>query len=102
MQEECAKLRRPFLTSMVDSCGRELPEGTTMDDQIVWRISSYSSNGTCVEIGFADSHVLVRDSKDRQGAVLRFTAAEWETFLNSVRAGDLSPATIQGASRRLP
>jgi hypothetical protein len=42
-----------------------------------WRKSSYSggNGGGCVEVG-AQSHasrVLVRDTKDREGLVLRFT-----------------------------
>jgi hypothetical protein len=32
--------------------------------------------------------MLVRDSKDTTGAVLRFTAAEWEAFVDGVRKGE--------------
>jgi hypothetical protein len=47
-----------------------------------WRKSSYSGNGgaDCVETGSAAGAVLVRDTKDRDGAVLSFTAAAWRTF----------------------
>ena len=49
-----------------------------------WRKSSYSGNGgaDCVEVGApaeAD-RVLVRDTKDRGGPVLRFSPAAWRRF----------------------
>jgi hypothetical protein len=46
-----------------------------------WRKSSYSGNGgsDCVEVAAAD-HVLVRDTRDRTGPVLRFTPQEWRWF----------------------
>jgi hypothetical protein len=47
-----------------------------------WRKSSYSGNGgaDCVETGSIPGAVLVRDTKDRDGAVLTFTAAAWCAF----------------------
>ena len=47
-----------------------------------WRKSSYSGNGgaDCVETGNVVGAVLVRDTKDQDGAVLTFTAAAWRTF----------------------
>ncbi|MGX7676175.1 DUF397 domain-containing protein [Plantactinospora sp. DSM 117369] len=49
-----------------------------------WRTSSRSSNngGDCVEV--ADNlpgRVLVRDSKDRDGATLSFGPAAWRAFV---------------------
>jgi hypothetical protein len=48
-----------------------------------WRTSSRSGgNGNCVEVAFLDDGtVAVRDSKDRGGAVLIFTPAEWDAFI---------------------
>jgi hypothetical protein len=56
----------------------------------VWRKSSYSSgNGQCVEIAtLPDSTRAVRDSKDPDGPVLRFTEAEWTAFLAGARSGE--------------
>jgi hypothetical protein len=58
-----------------------------------WRKSSHSVNNGCVEVAFVDGQVGVRDSKDRQGPVLVFTANEWEAFLAGVSEGqfDLVP-----------
>ena len=47
-----------------------------------WRTSSRSGGaGECVEVATAGTQVWVRDSKDRDGAVLRFSAADWQAFL---------------------
>jgi hypothetical protein len=50
-----------------------------------WRTSSYTgTNGNCVEAASADG-VMVRDTKDRDGVTLRFTARTWRKFVASVR-----------------
>jgi len=58
-------------------------EGTLMN----WRASTYSSNGgeTCVETASDAGNVLVRDTTNRDGGTLAFSAAAWSTFLGSVR-----------------
>ena len=51
-----------------------------------WRKSSYSGNGggNCVEVGQADG-VLVRDTTDRTGPVLTFSADVWQRFAATVK-----------------
>ena len=51
-----------------------------------WRKSSYSSNGgsDCVEAASPEG-VAVRDTKNRDGAVLSFTAEAWSTFTARLR-----------------
>lgn len=53
-----------------------------------WRKSSYS-NGTgtdCVEAGIAEpGHVLVRDTKDREGTTLSVSAESWRQFTTALR-----------------
>jgi hypothetical protein len=47
-----------------------------------WVKSSYSfSNGNCVEVAGLGRVVGLRDSKDPQGPVLRFSPGEWAAFL---------------------
>ena len=55
-----------------------------------WIKSSLSfANGDCVEVAsLAPGQVGVRDSKDTEGPVLRFTAAEWHAFVGGVRNGE--------------
>ncbi len=55
-----------------------------------WIKSSLSfSNGNCVEVaGLPGGQIGLRDSKDAQGPVLRFTPGEWDAFLGGVRNGE--------------
>jgi hypothetical protein len=53
-----------------------------------WRKASYSGNSgaDCVEAGVADrGRVLVRDTANRDGAVLDIPADVWERFTASLR-----------------
>jgi Domain of unknown function (DUF397) len=51
-----------------------------------WRKSSYSADngGACVEVASAEV-VLVRDTTDRQGPLLTFTAGAWLIFIKTIR-----------------
>jgi hypothetical protein len=53
-----------------------------------WRKSVRSGTNGCVEVGLVEGQIAVRDSKDRQGPVLVFTAHEWEAFLGGARDGE--------------
>jgi hypothetical protein len=54
-----------------------------------WRTSTRSgAQGNCVEVAFVDGVIAVRDSKDRGGAVLTFTPAEWDAFIGGVEDGE--------------
>jgi Domain of unknown function (DUF397) len=53
-----------------------------------WRKSTRSGTNGCVEVALLDGKVGVRDSKDRGGSVLEFTAQQWASFLDGVRAGE--------------
>jgi hypothetical protein len=60
-----------------------------------WRKSSYSGQGggNCVETASNDSCVLVRDTKDRTGPILRFTPDAWRRFADQVVKGERSLAS---------
>jgi hypothetical protein len=52
-----------------------------------WRKSSYSGDngGACVEIASSANAVLVRDTTDRSGPVVTFTADAWLAFVAALR-----------------
>ena len=54
-----------------------------------WIKSSLSyANGNCVEVASLPSgEIGVRNSRDSEGPVLRFTSEEWHAFLGGVRNG---------------
>lgn len=52
-----------------------------------WFKSSFSTTGACVEVKLGSS-ILVRDSKDPEGPVLRFSPQEWTAFLQGVLSGE--------------
>jgi hypothetical protein len=51
-----------------------------------WRKSSYSTaQGNCVQVDAGCGRVLVQDTKDRTGPVLRFSPAAWRRFADQVK-----------------
>lgn len=56
-----------------------------------WKKSTKSSqSGQCVSWSLDDQPgmVSVRDTKDPNGPILRFTPAEWRAFLDGARKGE--------------
>ena len=51
-----------------------------------WRKSTYSGGdgGNCVEVADGQAAVMVRDTTNRDGGMLEFSAAAWERFTKSL------------------
>jgi hypothetical protein len=63
-----------------------MPAGQSQGSALAWRKSSQSNNsGECVEVARTEAAVLVRDTRNRSGAVLSFPAAQWSAFIRRVR-----------------
>jgi hypothetical protein len=60
------------------------------DSGSYWVKSSLSlANGNCVEVAsLPDGGIGVRNSRDSEGPVLRFTSDEWHAFLGGARNGE--------------
>jgi hypothetical protein len=52
-----------------------------------WRKASHSDNGgNCVEAGVAEPGlIVVRDTTDREGGTLSFTAGAWHAFATDLK-----------------
>jgi hypothetical protein len=61
-----------------------------------WCKSSYSgqSGGNCIEVAGSGNRVLVRDTNDRNGAMLRLTPDAWRRFAAKVK-GERSLADLR-------
>ncbi len=59
-----------------------------MTDNLKWTKSSYSGaqGGNCIEAAGHDSRVIVRDTKDRTGPILRFTPDAWRRFAKQLKS----------------
>ncbi len=80
-----------------------MSDNETGPHRVAWRKSSYSNGngGCCVEVADPSGRLdldgksylsgekwAVRDSKDPDGPVLRFTPRAWSVFAAGVRAGE--------------
>jgi hypothetical protein len=52
------------------------------------KAQSSIGNGACVELAPVDGMIAIRDSKDPDGPVLRYTADEWRAFLDGAKKGE--------------
>jgi Domain of unknown function (DUF397) len=55
---------------------------------LVWRTSTASGAGNCVQVAFTEDSVLVRDSQNPSGPELSLSKSEWDAFLVGARAGE--------------
>jgi len=53
----------------------------------VWRKSTYSdgNGGDCVELASDTGAILIRDTTNRDGGTLMFTAGAWQTFTATIK-----------------
>jgi len=54
----------------------------------LWRRSSFCANGECVEVARLDDMIVMRDSKDPNGHMLRYTTEEFRFLVRKIKAGD--------------
>jgi hypothetical protein len=61
-----------------------------MDSTTPWIMSSRSSGngGSCVEARRHDGLIEVRNSKQPGAGTVRFTAEEWDSFLDGAKKGE--------------
>lgn len=57
---------------------------------LLWKKSSASGVGNCVEVAKAQEMMFVRDSKNPEGSILAFSTAEWNAVMIDVRIGQFT------------
>jgi hypothetical protein len=68
---------------------------------MVFKVSNYCRHGGCVAVGaLQDGHIAVRDDKVKDGPLLVFTAAEWNSFVAGVKEGQFDTSVLQSAARQ--
>ena len=55
-------------------------------NSLQWRKARRSAgNGACVEVAAAQRTILIRDSHDPRGPVLRYSPGSWGSFLDNLK-----------------
>jgi hypothetical protein len=66
-----------------------MPPTGSANRELAWRKAQSSvANGACVELAPVDGMIAIRDSKDPDGPILRYTPAEWQAFLDGAKTGE--------------
>jgi hypothetical protein len=61
-------------------------------DGLQWRKAIRScNNGACVEVAPVSGQILIRDSMDRNGPVMRYSGLSWYTFVADAKTGRFDP-----------
>jgi hypothetical protein len=57
-----------------------------------WRKARRSAaNGACVEVAPTSGQIFIRDSKDQNGPVIRYSACSWRMFVVGAKSGRFDP-----------
>lgn len=55
-----------------------------------WIRSTFCADHACVEVAHSGNQVMLRDSKAPDQVPLRFSADEWETFLDAISRREIT------------
>lgn len=60
---------------------------------LIWRKSTRSDSGGCLEVALADGIVFLRDSKRPDGSILSIAPRAWTVLISEVRCSaiDIAP-----------
>ena len=60
---------------------------------LVWRKSTASADGGCVDVALGSETVYLRNSRHATGPFLEFRPREWSAFLEGARNGEFDMPT---------
>jgi hypothetical protein len=62
-----------------------MPDQPDLDSRPLWVTSSRCDTGNCVEVAYLSPNTIgLRDNKDPNSPILKFSAADWSTFLAGI------------------
>jgi hypothetical protein len=65
-----------------------MPVPTDAREDLNWRKAMRSLNhGACVEVANGHTTVAMRDSQDREGPEVRYSAFAWRSFITTAKLG---------------
>ncbi|HUC24132.1 MAG TPA: DUF397 domain-containing protein [Streptosporangiaceae bacterium] len=65
-----------------------MPVPTDAREDLNWRKARRSLNhGACVEVANGHRAVVMRDSQDREGPAVPYTAVAWRSFITTAKLG---------------
>ncbi|WP_305786632.1 DUF397 domain-containing protein [Symbioplanes lichenis] len=59
-----------------------------------WRTAKACAAQNCVQVAFIDGGIALRDSKNPDGGILRYSLREWRDFVAGVREGEFDDARL--------
>jgi hypothetical protein len=78
-----------WIRNMADVSGSDGMATKSADGELAWRKARSSiGNGACVEVASMNGMVALRDSKDPNGTILKYSVTEWHAFLVGAKKGD--------------
>jgi hypothetical protein len=69
----------------------------TPTPELAWQ-KARCAGGECVEVATHRGMIFVRDSKDPNGGVLRYSVGEWRSFVQGIKAGEFDSLGARPAS----
>lgn len=64
-------------------------------EDLNWRKARRSLNhGACVEVADGHETVLMRDSQDREGPKMRYSANAWRSFIATTKLGGFDATSV--------
>jgi hypothetical protein len=91
------RLSRPATVLAVGWCcegATDMPVPTDVREDLNWRKARRSLNhGACVEVANGHKAVAMRDSQDRKGPEVRYSASAWRSFIATAKLGGFDAST---------
>jgi hypothetical protein len=62
--------------------------GAAWPMELVFRTASFCASGECIEVAQRDDVIIIRDSTQPHGAMIRSDAADWRRFVRDIKTSE--------------